>query len=95
MNIAAILETAKAPALARTARYMARVDEHLLGFSTVGAKLAFLNAEHEKWIERYRAWALRVDDGTASEADLTQSAWDYTETLAALSIAIGRFEKAA
>lgn len=87
-----ILEKLRAPAGARAALYMGRIEQHL---PTLAAdkRLPFLKSELEKWMNRYSAWALRIDTGTADEADLSQTAWDYTETIGAIQRRINDLSK--
>lgn len=93
MQIADIMKAAAAPAKSRTARYMARVEAHLPTLPDDTARRAFLKAQRERWANEYQAWALRIDNGTASDQDLSQTAFDYTETLASLGAALGKFEQ--
>ena len=83
ISLESIIASSRKPAQSRANHYMARVEEHLKGLPA-SEQLPFLKAELSKWMDRYSAWALRVDSGTASEHDLSQTAFDYTETLAAL-----------
>ena len=57
------------------------VEEHLL---TAADPKDFLRKEEEKWLVRYTAWAERVDLGIASKEDLSQTAFDYLETIDAI-----------
>ena len=74
----------------RTARYMARVDEHIKG---LGPKetMAFLNKELATWFERYRLFQIEVFSGR--EMKTLATAYDYIETISAISAKIGRLER--
>lgn len=80
-TIVDIVRAAQKPAGDRAARYGARLDAHL---ETLPAsqRRGFLDREEAKWAENYREWAKRVDTGTATERELTYSAWDFTLTIA-------------
>lgn len=88
MNITDILAIAQKPARDRTERYAARLDAHL---ETMPAdqRPGFLDRELARWQENYREWAKRVDTGTATDRELTYSAWDFSLTIAELSRRIG------
>lgn len=94
MNTAERLMAALAkPAKSRAEGYMTRVEEYLPTLADDGARLAFLKNEKEKWLARYSAWTRRVDDGTATADDLKQTAFDYVETISAISDRLTAFEK--
>lgn len=83
MPVTNILKAAQAPAKDRVARYEARLDAHLVTLRE-DQRCGFLDRELAKWQENYRAWAASVDNGTASERELTYTAWDFTLTIAAI-----------
>lgn len=76
-------------AVDRTARYTARLDAHLATFSTDRARLQFLIAEQDKWLERERRFRERIAAGR--EPEFGETAWDYALTLAEIGIRKGRY----
>lgn len=84
----------KAPALERVERYMRRVEEHLPTFPNDAERAAFLRREEVKWVERYEAWAQRIDSGNASKGDYELTCWDYIETIAAVRLRREKIEGA-
>lgn len=83
-----IARSAQKPARDRSSRYAERLDAHL---ETLPAdqRRGFLDREAARWSENYREWARRIDTGTASERELTYSAWDFTLTIAEIGKRIG------
>lgn len=74
----------------RTGTYMARVDAHMADMSRE-EKLKFLHVELEKWFERYKNFSNGVMRGEPLTS--TATAWDYSETIGALSVKIGSVER--
>jgi hypothetical protein len=74
------------------AGYMARIDVHMLDM-TKAEKIKFLNTELEKWFERYKQFSTDVLAGRPLTS--TATAWDYSQTIAALSVKIGSIERSA
>ena len=74
----------------RTSKYMHRVEEHMAEMGP-DAKLEFLRAELEKWFKRYKAFQVSLFNGDPLTSDVT--AWDYAETMAAVSVRIGQLER--
>lgn len=87
-RLIAILETAANRG--RTERYMARIDDHIADLSK-SETLAFLQTELNKWFERYKRFQIEVFSDRAMTT--TATAWDYAETIGALSAKIGRLER--
>lgn len=75
---------------ARTARYMARVDDQMLGMDR-DAQLTFLRGELAKWNARYAAFTTEVFSGRPLTTDAT--AWDFAETIATVAARIARLER--
>jgi hypothetical protein len=82
LSLETLVAAMKAPAMARLARYKARVEAHLPTLADDAARHAFLRREELKWVDRYQNWALKVDTGTASKDDLELTAFDFIETIA-------------
>ena len=74
----------------RTSKYMHRVDEHMAEMDR-DAKLEFLRAELEKWFNRYKAFQVSLFKGDPLTNDVT--IWDFSETIAAVSVRIGQIER--
>ena len=69
----------------RTTRYMARVRAHLPALGSDGARRDFISREIDKWEERYaRFIATEGDVHPLNGHDDQPSAFDFTETIAAL-----------
>lgn len=73
-----------APPADVTARYMARLEEHLAGVPPI-QRLATLAHLKTWWIEEFERWALRVDQGVATATDLKCNAFDFRMTIDAVS----------
>lgn len=91
-TVQAILAAAQAPARDRTADYSARLDAHLATLAE-SARLPFLRAQSETWIERYRVFCQQVDSGRVPLTADGPTAWDYQFTLCAIDVRIGRLTR--
>ncbi len=76
----------------RTTRYMRRVEAHLPSLADDGARNAFVSREIERWELRYARFistegcSNRIGDGIDQP-----SAFDFTETIAALGAVQAQF----
>jgi hypothetical protein len=79
----------------RTARYMARVEAHLPALCDDYARRDFISREMDKWEERYARFIATEGESHRHRDDADQpSAFDFTETIAALGAAQARFSGA-
>lgn len=67
-----------------TARYMARLEDHLASLAPIN-RLPCLSHLKEWWIAEFERWALRVDHGVATATDLKCNATDFRMTIDAVS----------
>lgn len=91
LTVKKILDVIAGPARSKAQEYMVRVDQHLETLADDAARVAFLRAQVERWQTLYSAWALRIDDGSASKDDLGCTAFDFVETITALGGKLNEF----
>jgi hypothetical protein len=76
----------------RTSRYMRRVEAHLPVLHDDSARRDFISREMDKWEERYARFVATEGDSHRSGDDSDQpSAFDFTETIAALGTVQARY----
>lgn len=79
--------------MTRTERYMRRVRQHLPRLDDDAGR-AFLKAELEKWETRYARFIETSGESERRGDGAEQpTAFDFTETIAALQIAMAPFER--
>lgn len=79
-------------ALSRPERFIARVRAHVAGLSSDAQRREFLAVQHAHWERLYSAFIAKVDAGRDPGS---ATAFEFTETIAALEIELAKYERKA
>lgn len=78
----------------RTGHYMTRVEAHLATLTHNNARYDFISREIDKWEERYGRFIATAGASLRRGDDATQpTAFDFTETIAALGSMQARYAR--
>jgi len=78
----------------RTEKFAHELDAKLATFPDDRARVLFLAALEAQWIERFRCFLRNVDTGRYREPKGGPTAWDYSLTIAEISVRRTRAEAA-